>query len=114
MTSEARNRLALQLRTSVELLIARPAPESYNQVSKMLPALATAGMECPALEQASSTMNAVCDRYERIGKVGLRDREAAALREAAAGIDQRLPFLPVNKLAKAVAQVEIFCATVGA
>lgn len=114
MTSEARDRLALELRTSVETLIAAPSPDSYNQVSKMLAALATAGMECPALDSSSRTMNAICDRFERIGKVGLTDSEALALRQGAAGVDARLPFLPLNKLNKAVAQVEVFCATVGA
>lgn len=114
MTTEPRNRLAMELRASVETLVAQPSPESFNRLSKMLAALATAGMECAALEVASSTMNTICDRYERIGKVGLRDVEAEALRAAAGGIDHRLPYLPVNKLAAAVAKVEAFCATVGA
>ena len=114
MTTEARNRLALELRTSVETLVACPSPDSFNRLSKMLAALSRAGMECAALEAASSTMNEICDRYERIGKVGLRDTEGEALRVAASGIDQRLPYVPVNKLAEAVAQVEVFCATVGA
>ena len=114
MTTEARNRLALELRASVETLVACPSPNAFNRLSKMLAALAGAGMDCAALEAASSTMNEICDRYERIGKVGLRDTEGEALRAAAGGIDQRLPYLPVNKLAEAVAQVEVFCATVGA
>ncbi|MBY0237893.1 MAG: hypothetical protein K2X55_01115 [Burkholderiaceae bacterium] len=114
MTSPARNRLALELATSVETLLAQPSPGAFNQVSKMLAALAGAGMKSPALDQASNTMNLICDRYERVGKVGASADEAAALRAAIAGIDQALPRLAVDVLARAVAEVEAFCALAGA
>lgn len=114
MTSPARNRLAMELSTSVEVLLLRPSPDAYNQVSKMLAALDRAGMKCPALEQATDTLNLICDRYIRVGKVGARECEAQALRAAVAGIDERLPYLAVNELDKAVAEVAAFCAAVGA
>lgn len=114
MTAPARDRLSLELHTSVEQLLMRPSPDAYNQVSKMLAALDRAGMKCPALEQATDTMNLICDRYVRVGKVGARECEAQALRAAVAGIDERLPFLAVNVLDKAVAEVAAFCVAVGA
>jgi hypothetical protein len=114
MTAPARNRLSLELHTSVELLLIRPSPEAYNQVSKMLAALDRAGMQCPALDQATDTMNLICDRYMRVGRVGARDSEAAALRAAVAGIDERLPYVAVDAVARAVAEVETFCALAGA
>jgi len=114
MTSPARNRLALELHMSVELLLAQPSPDAFNQVSKMLAALDRAGMKCPALEQASSTMCLICDRFERVGKVGACEAEALALRAAVAGIDERLPYLGVDAVARAVAEVEAFCALAGA
>lgn len=47
-------------------------------------------------------------------KIGASESEAAQLRLAIAGIDDRLPLIPVNRFLKAVAEVEVFCATVGA
>lgn len=114
MVTETHRRLALELRLAGETLIAAPAPSSYNTLSKMLAALSRAGMTDSALHNANSTMSDVVDRYERVGKVGLKDTEAAALRQAIAGIDARLGRLPVNKLAEAIAAVEIYCADVGA
>lgn len=114
MVTETHRKLALELRITAETLIARPSPDTYNQMSKMLAALCRAGMAGAALDCANNTMLDVCDRYERIGKVGLKDSEAAALRQAIAGIDGRLAMVPVNKLSEAVAAVEIYCATVGA
>jgi hypothetical protein len=114
MVTETHRRLALELRMSVELLIERPSPDSFNQLSKMLAALVRAGMASQALDAASNTMNGICDHYERIGKVGVSAAEATALRQAIAGVDGRLALVPVNKFDEAVAAVAVFCATVGA
>lgn len=114
MVTETHRRLALELRMAAETLIARPSVDAYNVVSKMLAALNTAGMNCTALDCASTTLSDICDRYERIGKIGLKDSEAQSLRQAMAGIDGQLALIPVNKFAAAVAEVEVFCAIAGA
>jgi hypothetical protein len=114
MVTETHQRLALQLRTTCETLIARPSVDAFNQMSKMFAALCNAGMAGESIDLATDTMGDVCDRYERVGKVGLNECEAEWLRIAVAGIDQRLPFVPVNRFNQAVAEVELFCADVGA
>lgn len=114
MGTETYNRLALELRTTCETLINRPSVAAYNQMSKMLAALEAAGMAGEAIELGKDALSDVCDRFERIGKVGVNEIEAEQLRLAVASIDERLPLLPVNVLCRAIAQVEIYCATVGA
>jgi hypothetical protein len=114
MVTETHRRLALQLRMAGETLIERPSPDAFNQLSKMFAALCNAGMAGEAIDLATDTMSDICDRYERVGKVGVNECEAEWLRLAIASIDERLPLVPVNKFKKAVAEVELFCATVGA
>ncbi len=113
MCSETHRRLALELRTSIETLIARPSVDAYNQASKMLAALGRAGLTGVALDMANDTMSGICDRYERVRKVGTSDIEAEQLRQAAGGIDRRLPFIPLNRVKKAIVEVELFCAVDG-
>jgi hypothetical protein len=110
MTATVHRRLALEIRLAVETLVGAPSPDSYNTLSKMLAALAGAGMKCEALTRATDTMNMVLDRYERIGKIGLSGDEIRALRESIAVLDGRMALIPVNRIAEAVAQVEVFCA----
>lgn len=114
MVRETHRRLALELRLAVESLVGAPSPASYNVLSKMLAALRRAGVATTALEPATVAMNQICDRFERVGKVGLSGDEAATLRREAANLERLLPALPVNVFAKAVAEVEVFCATAGA
>ena len=114
MVTETHRKLALELRLATETLIAAPSPVTYNTLSKMLAALKRAGLTSAALETANQTMSDVVDRYERIGKVGLKDSEAAALRQAVAEIDGGLARIPVNKFNEAVAAVEVYCANLGA
>lgn len=114
MVTETHRRLALELRLATEALIGAPSPVTYNTLSKMLAALNRAGLEAPALSEATDTLNEVVDRYERIGKVGMKAAEAAALRQSIAAIDGAMARIPVNKFAEAVAAVEVFCDAVGA
>lgn len=114
MVTETHRRLALQLRLAAEALIGAPSEVMYNTLSKMLASLNRAGLLSPALDAATDTMNHVVDRFERVGKVGVSDAEAKALRQAIASIDGTLARLPVNKFAEAVAAVEVYCASVGA
>lgn len=114
MVTETHRRLALELRLAGEALIGAPSPVTYNTLSKMLAALKRAGLASSSLDHANDTMGDIVDRFERVGKVGLKESEAAALRQAIAGIDGSMARIPVNKLSEAVAAVEIFCASVGA
>jgi hypothetical protein len=114
MVTETHRRLALELRMAGETLIARPSPDAFNQLSKMLAALCNVGMVGEAIDLATGTMCDICDRYERVQKIGVSELEAERLRLAIASIDDRLPLIPVNRFEKAVAEVEVFCATVGA
>ena len=114
MMTETHRRLALELRMTVETLIARPSVDIYNQVSKMLAALNRGGMPQSVLDPATLTMNSICDRFERMGKVGVTSLEAAILRRALASIDGAMTRIPINKLDVAVALVDAWCASVGA
>jgi hypothetical protein len=114
MVTETHRRLALELRMAGEALIARPTVDAFNQLSKMLAALCSAGMAGEAIDLATDTMSDICDRYERVQKIGVSGPEAERLRLALACIDDRLPLIPVNRFQQAVAEVAVFCATVGA
>lgn len=80
----------------------------------MFAALCNCGMVGDAINLATDTMSVICDRYERVQRVGVRQDEATALRLAADGIDARLSMIPVNKLRGAFAEVEVYCTSVGA
>lgn len=114
MVTETHRRLALELRLAGEALIGAPSVDTYNQLSKMLAALNYAGMAGEALDLATETMSAICDRYARVQRIGVSEPEAAALRLAIDSIDAQLPRIPLNRFAASVAQVEIFCADAGA
>ncbi len=110
MVRETHRRLALQLRMAGESLIAAPSIDTYNQLSKMLAAMNRAGMAGIAIDRATTTMNQICDRFERVGRIGVSESESATLRTALADIDTFLPAIPVNKIERAVAEVETFFA----
>jgi hypothetical protein len=114
MMLETHRRLALELRLAVESLAGAPSPDSYNVLSKMLAALDRAGVRLPQLREATVTMNTICDRYERVGKIGLKAEEVEALRRAVAELEAELPQVRLNVFARAVAEVEIYCAMDGA
>lgn len=114
MVTETHRRLALELRMAGEALVTCPTVEAFNQLSKFLAALCNAGMAGEAIDLATDTMSDICDRYERVQKIGVSELEAEWLRLAIASIDDRLPLIPVNRFELAVAEVAVFCATIGA
>jgi hypothetical protein len=114
MVTETHRRLALELRMSGEVLIEQPTPEAFNTLSKMLAALCNAGLIGLDIDLASGTMCLICDRYERVGKIGVSPSEARKLRQSLAGIDGQLPQIPVNKFKHAVTEVALYCASIGA
>lgn len=114
MTTETYQRLALELRMAGEALITHPTPDTYNQMSKMFAALARAGMGGDALDLPNDALSDICDRFGEEGRIRITDVEAEHIRIAIADLDRRLPAVAVNHLRQAVAEVEVFCASVGA
>jgi hypothetical protein len=57
-------------------------------------------------------MNDICDRYEQTGAITVEAEEARHLRQVIAAIDASLPRIPLQRLNRAVAEVEAFFAVV--
>lgn len=114
MTAETYGRLALQLRMAGEALITHPTPDTYNQLTKMLATLVRAKMSSPAIDDANNALSDICDRFEEQGRVHVTDGEAVRIRAAVARLDEKLPNVAVNHFRQAQAEVEVFCASVGA
>lgn len=110
MVTETRDRLALQIRMAGESLIAQPTIDAYNTLSKMLAALSRAGLYAAVVDPGSRIMGAICDRFEQTGHITMEPEEAAGLRQAIADIDAGLHRIPVQRFARAVAEVEAFFA----
>lgn len=108
MATETRDRLALELRMAGESLIASPSIDAYNTLSKILASLNRAGLTAQLLDPASHTLNGVCDRFEQSGSIAVEPEEAAQLRQALANIDAGLHRVPLQRLVRAVAEVEAF------
>ena len=103
MMAENRNMLAMHLHIAVDTLIAAPSVDAYNRVSKMLATLYKAGCTKPCLTLATHAVNAICDRFERVQKVGVSEDEATVLRHASGELDEELARIPFNKF-KAASQ----------
>jgi hypothetical protein len=112
MGGETRDRLALEIRMACEHLIGHASIESYNTLSKMFAALLRAGMVDDLVKPGSRIMGAICDRYEEAGSITVEPEEAAGLRQAVADIDAGLHRIPVQRFARAVAEVETFVTVV--
>lgn len=110
MTAESRDRLALELRMAGESLIARPSIDAYNTLSKILASLNRAGLQDSLLDPGTNLLNDVCDRFELSGSITVEFEEAEQLRQALANIDAGLHRVPLQRLSRAVAEVEAFFA----
>lgn len=105
MMRTTRDDVALEVRMAIEALIGAPSPDTYNQLSKMLAALCYTKVESEGLDRATETLSLICDRFERVHKVGVSDAEAQALRAAGGGLDAMLAKVPMNKFRESVAIV---------
>lgn len=114
MTTDTFQRLELQLRTTAETLIAQPTPDSYNQMTKMFSALVRCHLAGEAMDLGNDALSDICDAYEATGAIAVTDVQAEHLRLAVDSVNRALPLIPVNKLKQAVAEVEVFCASLGA
>jgi hypothetical protein len=114
MTTDTFKRLELQLRTSAESLIAQPTPDSYNQMTKMFAALVRCNLVGDAMDLGNDALSNICDSFQSTGAVAVTDVQAEHIRMAVDSVILRLPQVSVNALKQAVAEVEVFCASVGA
>jgi hypothetical protein len=114
MTSDTFQRLELQLRTTAESLISRPTPDSYSQMTKMFAALVRCNLVGEAMDLGNDALSDICDGYQLTGAVAVTEVQAEHIRMAVHSVNQRLPLVSVNVLEQAVAEVEVFCASVGA
>ncbi|MDQ2822760.1 MAG: hypothetical protein M3Y65_20675 [Pseudomonadota bacterium] len=114
MTTDTFQRLELQLRTSAETLISRPTPDSYNQLTKMFSALVRCNLVGETMDLGNDALSDICDGYQSTGAVAITDVQGEHIRLAVDSMTKALHLVPVNKLEQAVAEVEVFCASVGA
>lgn len=108
MCVESRDRLALEIRLAGVSLIGRPTIDSYNVLSKMFAALIRAGMDAAVVDPGSRIMGTICDRFVETDRITVEREEAEGLRQVFAEIDAGLHRVPVQRIAKAVAEVEVF------
>lgn len=113
MMVETRSDLALGLRMSIEALIAAPGIETYNAVSLRLVTLGRVVGKQPFMEDAKRAMLDVFARFERVGKIGVNESEAAILRATAGDMDAAIAYVPVNEFAWAEAKTRKWCAENG-
>lgn len=114
MMKETRDELALRLYAAIETLIADPDPVSYNALSVMLCTLKQAGAQGYALDDANSAMLDICNRYERVNRVGVSDGEEKLLRRAAGGLDALIGTIPVNQFKLASMRTKRWAEEMGA
>lgn len=114
MTDDTFQRLELQLRMAAEALITHPTPDTYNQLTKMFSALVRCNLVGEAMDLGNDALSDICDAYEATGALAVTDVQAEHLRMAVDSVILRLPLVPVNVLEQNVAEVEVFCASVGA
>lgn len=111
MVTATRDKLALELRMAGETVINRPSVDAYNTLSRIFAALERAGMRTDLVGPGSRIMCAICDRYEEKRAITVEREEATALRQAFADIDTGPHHVPLQRLERAVAEVEVFCTT---
>lgn len=113
MMVETHSDLVLGLRMSIEALIAAPGIETYNAVSLRLVTLGRVVGKQDFMERAKRAMLDVFARFERVGKIGVSDDEAAILRKTAGDMDAAIAYVPVNEFAWAEAKTRKWCAENG-
>lgn len=114
MTTDTYERLSLQLRMAVEALITHPTPDTYNSLTKIMSTLVRCNLVGDPMDLGNDALSDICDAYEVTGAIAVTDVQAEQLRLAIDSVDRYLPLVPVNKLKQAMAEVEVFCASVGA
>ena len=109
MMVETRDQQALDLRMAIETLIAQPSVDTYNAVSKRLITIGRVLGKQQFMEQAKQAMLDVAARFERVGKMGVSESEAVALRATAGNMDAALATVPVNRFHAADVKTRVWC-----
>lgn len=108
MMREARDAMAMSLHAAIETLICAPDIEAYNNFSTKLITFGYAVGRQDCLEDAKRAMTSIAERHDRVGRIGVDAKEAAALRQASGAMDRMLARIPVNKLLAAELKTQIF------
>jgi hypothetical protein len=111
MTAQTRDGLALQLHMTVEAMAATPSEALGGKLARILAAMANAiNYQSPKLIRdrkdpdalavvgALKALEAIEERFDRLGKYGVSGDEITALRAAAGGLDESLARIPFNVL----------------
>lgn len=109
MMPETQADLALKLRMCIEALITAPSVPTYNAVSLELVTLGRVVGKRDFMETAKRAMLDIADRFERVGKIGANDTEAATLRKMAGDMDAAIALIPVNKMVLAQLKTQVWC-----
>lgn len=112
MFTETRDRLAMEMRMAGGTLVNRPSIDSYNTLSKIFAVLTRAGMASDIVSPGAKIMCAICDRYEETRAITVECEETDGLRQAIANIDAGLHRIPLQRIAQAVVEVEVFATSV--
>lgn len=67
-----------------------------------------------AINVATAVLVDICDRYERVGKVGVSAKEVEMLRAASVGMDAKIGAIPLNKFNESKLEVRAYVESVGA
>lgn len=67
-----------------------------------------------AINVATAVLVDICDRYERVGKVGVSAAEAEKLRATSVGMDVKIGAIPLNKFNESKFEVRAYVESVGA
>lgn len=111
MTAQTRDGLALQLHMTVEAMATQPSEALGGKLARILMAMANAitynspvlikdrtDSDAVAVKGALAALQAIEERFDRVGKYGVSGDEITALRAAAGGLDQSLARIPFNVL----------------
>lgn len=122
MTADAHPGLALELHLGIINLIESPSVAACNKLSFSLcciaggmshacqgkPILGRTDAASVAIKSAIMTIEAIVNRCERTGSIGVTDLEAKSLRVAAGTLDNALGRIPLPMYNRAVREVELF------
>ena len=114
MQATTRDSVALDLHSAVDALIRWPSPGAYNRLSGLLATLVRCEVAGDAIDSATAVLVDICDRYERMEKVGVSGSEAEKLRIAVVGLDAKIGMIPVNRFAESKLEMVDFMESVGA
>lgn len=106
--------MALDLHLAVETLIKAPSPTAYNRLSAILATLIVCKVTGDDIDVSTRILIDICDRHERVGKVGVSDEEARKLRAASIGLDAKIGVIPANLFAQSKVEVRNHMQAMGA